>query len=417
MKTFTKRRAKKIEARNEPENGGKPWPTYWYPILLFWLFAAALFGSHLIYGTLPNRTLVTVPIVELDIYWYGFVIVSGIGLGAYVSAHLVAERARRSFEMTVPAGLRALPLAELSLPEELTLFLTRRKVNTVGDAIFNWGLNPAQLGLDGAGLTRLRKELLGLSKVKVEWLDSAPWRSWNPDHVWNGIIICLLFGLIGARLYHVLTPSPSMAAVGIHSPLDYFRHPFMLINLRLGGLGIYGGIAGGLIGLIWYTARHRLPTLAWADVAAIGLALGQAVGRWGNFFNQELYGRPTELPWAIFIEPNYRLPGYRDFSHFHPAFLYESLWNFLAFVLLLTLFHRYRNRLLQGELLALYLILYAVGRTLLETVRLDSRTLSIGATNLGLPIATVVSLIVAILMIIWIVWRRRHLRRPTIPGW
>jgi phosphatidylglycerol---prolipoprotein diacylglyceryl transferase len=144
--------------------------------------------------------------------------------------------------------------------------------------------------------------------------------------------------------------------------------------------------------------------------------LGQAIGRWGNFFNQELYGRPTDLPWAVTIDPLYRLPGYNQFSHFHPAFLYESLWNFLTFVLLLTLFRRYRHRLLQGDLLALYLVLYAVGRSLLETVRLDSRTVTIGAIDFGLPVATAVSLLLAILMIAWMAWRRRAIGQSARPA-
>jgi phosphatidylglycerol---prolipoprotein diacylglyceryl transferase len=383
---------------------------YWYPIALFWLAATILFVYHLATGQAPNRVLFRLPVLEVDVYWYGFIIVGGIALGAYVVSRLVGERARQLFLQAVPGRVRSRPVAGLELPADVRQILAGRNIVTIGDLLFDWGLNPGRLGVSQEGRLLIREQLRQSRGVRVEWLADAPWRPWDPDHVWNGLTVCLLLGLIGARLYHVLTPSPSMAAVGIHSPLDYFRHPFMLINLRLGGLGIYGGIAGGLLGLIWYTARRRLPTLAWTDVAAIGLALGQAVGRWGNFFNQELYGRPTNLPWAIHIEPRYRLPGYTDFTYFQPAFLYESLWNFFTFVLLLTLFRRYRNRLLHGELLALYLILYGVGRTLLETVRLDSRTVSLGSLDLGLPVATLVSLLLAVVMIFWVAWRRRLAR-------
>jgi phosphatidylglycerol---prolipoprotein diacylglyceryl transferase len=389
---------------------------YWYLIALFWFVAAILFINHLITGRAPDRAVFQIPILEFDIYWYGITIVAGIALGAYVVTHLVMERARQIFLKNVPAAVQNRPLGQLELPGEIAASLARRQIVTLGDLLFNWGLNPGRLGLNQETLRLTRERLLQVRGVRAEWLDAAPWRPWDPDHVWNGVIICLLLGLIGARLYHVLTPSPSMAAVGIHSPWDYFRNPFMLINLRLGGLGIYGGIAGGLVGLIWYTVRHRLPTLAWADVAAIGLPLGQAIGRWGNFFNQELYGRPTDLPWAVTIDPLYRLPGYNQFSHFHPAFLYESLWNFLTFVLLLTLFRRYRHRVLEGDLLALYLVLYAVGRSLLETVRLDSRTVTIGAIDFGLPVATAVSLLLAILMIAWMAWRRRAIGQSARPA-
>jgi len=209
----------------------------------------------------------------------------------------------------------------------------------------------------------------------------------------------------------VLTPSPSMAAFGIETPWDYFQQPMQLINIRAGGLGIYGGLAGGALGLFIYTRRHRLPGLAWADLAVVGVALGQVFGRWGNFFNQELYGRPTNLPWAITIDQAHRLPGFESFSRFHPAFLYESLWNLLAFLVLYTLVKRYSDRLLTGELTALYLIFYAVGRILLETVRLDSRTFQLAGLNLNMAVATFVSILVAVAMGLWVIGRRWKIRK------
>jgi phosphatidylglycerol:prolipoprotein diacylglycerol transferase len=253
--------------------------------------------------------------------------------------------------------------------------------------------------------------------VKPEWVIDAPWRVWNPDHVWNGVVWSLVLGVIGARLYHVLTPSPSMAAVGIESPLDYFKNPYQLINLRNGGLGIYGGIVGGALGLLIYTRRQRLPMVQWSDVAAIGMALGQVFGRWGNFFNQELYGRTTNLPWGIQIEAQHRLQEFRDMTafpfettKFHPAFLYESLWSLLTFIVLLTLFRRHSRKLLTGDLTALYLIFYAVGRILLETVRLDSRMVTVGDTTLNLAVATLVSLITVGVMVAWRAYPRLRSR-------
>ncbi|MFQ5434489.1 MAG: prolipoprotein diacylglyceryl transferase, partial [Anaerolineae bacterium] len=270
--------------------------------------------------------------------------------------------------------------------------------------------DPRSLGLNKEGIAKLEPALQKAPGIKEEWVSDAPWRVWNPDHVWNGIAICLILAVIGARLYHVLTPSPSMAAVGINSPLDYFRNPYQLINLRNGGLGIYGGIAGGALGLWWFTRHYRLPTIAWADYAAIGVALGQVFGRWGNFFNQELYGRPSDLPWAITIDPIYRLPAVADASRFHPAFLYESLWSLLAFSVLYLLLRRYASRLLTGDLMALYLIFYAVGRILLETVRLDSRMVNLGGLTLNMAVATFVSILVALAMAGWRVyahWRAK----------
>ena len=184
-----------------------------------------------------------------------------------------------------------------------------------------------------------------------------------------------------------------------------------LLNFRGGGLGIYGAMVGGLLAILLYTRRHRLPMLAWADLAVIGAALGQAIGRWGNFFNQELYGRPTNLPWAVTIDPLHRLPDYADFSTFHPAFLYESLWSLLTFGVLLWLYRRRGERLLSGELLALYLVAYAVGRSLLELVRLDSRAVPFLGLETGLAVATLVSLLVALVAIVAVVVRRARRRR------
>jgi prolipoprotein diacylglyceryl transferase len=147
-------------------------------------------------------------------------------------------------------------------------------------------------------------------------------------------------------------------------------------------------------------------------MAVVGVAIGQAFGRWGNFMNQELYGRPTTLPWAIVIDPVNRLPAFAEFTTFHPAFLYESLWNFLTFGLLLWLWRR-REKLLMGEMTAVYLILYAIGRTLLEMVRLDSRVVTLGGVDLPLAWATLVSLLLALSMVVAIVVRRGRNGRKT----
>lgn len=385
---------------------------YWYLIILLVVAGGILYLIHLQTGYTPGRAAISIESLNFDVYWYGILIVSGVALGSYVVSKLAEERAEELIDAIVPAKLRQRPVASLDLSSEITAKMERQGVRTVGQLLLQWGFNPALLGLDSAATDSVRQRLLGLPNIEPGWLDDAPWRKWHPAHVWNGIAWCLILAVIGARLYHVLTPSPSMAAAGISSPLDYFRNPQLLINLRAGGLGIYGGIAGGVIGLLLYTRRYQLPSLAWADLAAVGVALGQAVGRWGNFFNQELYGRPTNLPWAVTIDPDYRLPGYTEFSRFHPAFLYESLWNLLAFLVLLTLARRYRHRLLTGDLTALYLIFYGIGRTLLETVRLDSRTLSLGGLDLNLPVASLVSLVLAVLMAFWIIARHWQHQDP-----
>ena len=371
------------------------------------LALAGLLVAHWLTGYMPDRAAVT--FFGFSIYWYAICIITGVGLGAWVVSRLAGARARAAFAAAVPAAVRDRPLAEVTLPDEIAALLARRKLATLGEALYEVGLDPRRLGLKRPEQTQAVAALAAAPGVDPTWTTDAPWRIWNPDHTWGGLTLMAILGLIGARLYHVLTPSPSMAAVGITSPLDYFRNPLQLLNFRAGGLGIYGAMAGGLLAVIIYTRRNRIPVLAWADLAVVGAALGQAIGRWGNFFTQELYGRPTNAPWAIAIDPLHRLPDYADFSTFHPAFLSESLWSLLTFFVLLWLARRRAARLLPGELLALYLVAYAIGRSLLELVRLDSRAVPFLGLETGLAVATLVSLIVAAVAVAAVVVRRlRH---------
>jgi prolipoprotein diacylglyceryltransferase len=266
---------------------------YWFAIGLFITIAGALFIYHLVTGNTPPRAALT--IFGFAIYWYGIWIVTGVALGAWVASRLAAGRAERVFTDSVPAAIRDLSLDDAGFSQPLVAELSARNYSTLGRVLWEFGLDPRRLGLKKPEQAAVREELLALNGVENRWVEDAPWRQWNPDHVWNALILILILALIGARLYHILTPSPSMAAVGIFSPLDYFRNPYQLLNFRGGGLGIYGAIVGGLLGLLIYTRRNRLSTLSWADLAVVGLALGQAVGRWGNFFNQELYGRPDRF--------------------------------------------------------------------------------------------------------------------------
>ena len=386
-----------------------PW---WYAIALVLLLAGGLYAYHLATGLTPPRAAVT--ILGFPVYWYGIWIVTGVALGAWLVAGLAAERARRIFETTVPADVRARPLAEAGLPDEVVAMLASRNIGALGPLLMDVGLDPRRLGLKKAQTAEVVASLAAAPDIDPTWVSDAPWRRWNPEHVWNALIWILILGLIGARLYHVLTPSPSMAALGIYSPLDYFRDPIQLINFRGGGLGIFGGLIGGLLGLVIYTRRARIPFLGWADLAVVGLALGQAVGRWGNFFNQELYGRPTNLPWAVHIDPIYRLPDYVSFERFHPAFLYESLWSLATFFVLYRLTRRYSERLLPGEMMGLYLIAYAVGRSLLELVRLDSRVIPFFGVETGLAVATAVSIVIALASAVMLIGRRWSRRRRGV---
>jgi len=196
-------------------------------------------------------------------------------------------------------------------------------------------------------------------------------RGLNPDVIWDVLFWVVLAGIVGARIWHILTPPPSMVAQGITTQW-YLMHPLDMINIRNGGLGIPGAVIGGAIALWIYCRNRKLSFLTWLDVTAPGVALAQAIGRWGNFFNQELYGIPTNLPWKIYIDPQHRVPGYESYSYFTPLFLYESLWNLLNMAILLWLGRRFEKWLKSGDVFYIYVIMYAIGRFCLEFLRLDA---------------------------------------------
>ena len=163
--------------------------------------------------------------------------------------------------------------------------------------------------------------VLMLGAVVGAWLATreAKRRGHAQEIVWDLLTYLLIGGIIGARIWHILTPPPSSSV----TTAWYLSHPLDALAVWKGGLGIPGAVIGGGIVLYFYSRRHQLSFTEWTDIAAPSLALGQAIGRWGNFFNQELYGAPTNLPWAIPIDFDHRLEGYKQFEYFHPLFLYE----------------------------------------------------------------------------------------------
>jgi phosphatidylglycerol:prolipoprotein diacylglycerol transferase len=237
--------------------------------------------------------------------------------------------------------------------------------------------------------------IIMIGALAALWLaiKEAKHRGLDPEIVWDIVPWLLIAGIIGARLWHVLTPSKSMGA-GVEY---YFSNPIEILKIRKGGLGIPGAILGGILALVIYCRKKKLSFFTWADVIMPGLALAQAIGRWGNFINQELYGAPTDLPWAIHINEANRLPEYAQYSTYHPLFLYESLWNLMNMYLLLVLERQYKEKLIPGDLLLTYLIVYPLGRFLLEFLRLD--TSMVGGININ-QITMLVVMLIAIVMLI-----------------
>lgn len=227
--------------------------------------------------------------------------------------------------------------------------------------------------------------------VLAAWLATveAKRRGYNPDVVWDVMPWLLIAGIIGARIWHILTPPASMVELGITTKY-YLTHPLDAINIRAGGLGIPGAVMGGALALWLYTRKKKLSFASWVDIIAPGLALAQAIGRWGNFINQELYGAPTSLPWAIFIEPSRRLAEYKDIAYYHPMFFYEFLWNLMNMTVLLILGRKFKEKLFRGDIFLIYLIIYPVGRFFLEFIRLDPS--NVGGINANQTIMAIIAI-------------------------
>lgn len=247
--------------------------------------------------------------------------------------------------------------------------------------------------------------ILMLGAVAGAFLASreAKRRGYEPEIVWDLMIYLLIAGIIGARLWHIFTPSPSS---GVTTEW-YLTHPLDALNIRKGGLGIPGAVIAGVIVMYFYARRRGLSFSDWLDIGAPGLALGQGIGRWGNFFNQELYGAPTDLPWKIFIDPEHRLVNYEDVEYYHPLFLYESIWNVANMFLLIWISRRYAGWLKSGDIFLMYLIVYPVGRFLLDFLRLDASIVA------GLNINQTVMAVVAVGAVLALFLRHRSDPKPA----
>ena len=231
------------------------------------------------------------------------------------------------------------------------------------------------------------------------WLagKQAKRRGENPNYVWDALFLALIVGLIGARLYHVIS-SPATSTVNFQFYMDNpwitvsafgLQFPFpRVLAIWEGGLGIYGGVVGGTLGLVAFLKWNKLSILRWLDFGAVGLLLGQAIGRWGNYFNQELYGYPTSAPWGIPIDADHRLPQFTQFSAdtwFHPTFLYESLLCLVGVLVLIAISRRFKDRLLDGDIANLYLIVNPAIRMFTEFQRPDAWLFN------GIPVAQIIS--------------------------
>jgi prolipoprotein diacylglyceryl transferase len=192
------------------------------------------------------------------------------------------------------------------------------------------------------------------------------------DIVERVAIWAVIVGFLGARAGYVITHSG-----------DFVTRPWAVLFIWEGGIALYGGLTVGAITAIVLLRKWRGDVFAFGDAVAVGLPLAQAIGRWGNYFNQELFGTPSNLPWAVQIDPRFAAAaGYPGYATFHPTFLYESLWNiFLTAGIILLL--EWKGKLAKGASIAVYLIIYGTGRFLLELMRTDTTFRLFGLSRNG----------------------------------
>ncbi|SRR5690606_8259612 len=235
-------------------------------------------------------------------------------------------------------------------------------------------------------------------------------RNGDQDTFYNGLLIVVIAGYLFARLWYVLQEVMAGRGAQYQSLIDIF-------NIRAGGANILGGFIGAALVGAWYIRRRRLNFWTYADVAGPALLIAQAIGRWGNFINQELYGPPTGSDtWGLLIDAANRIAPYNDLSQypldtrFHPTFLYESLWLLAGFILLLYLNHRFRDRWKHGTLFGLFLIWWGGGRTWIEFFRPDQP--SFGSTPITYSMVLALLIALAGVMIIL----QRYDRLPESPA-
>jgi prolipoprotein diacylglyceryl transferase len=209
--------------------------------------------------------------------------------------------------------------------------------------------------------------LLAIGVIVASVMVERRWKRWghDPNDFQSIVVVVVICGVVGARLYHVATDYEKFEG-------DWLR----VLELWKGGLSIWGVVIGGMIGLIVMCRIKRYDALGLMDAIVPGLLVAQALGRFGNYFNQELFGEPTDLPWGLEIDPENRPPGFEGSKTFHPTFLYESLYCVLLLVVLLRV--EKRVRLKRGQLGALYVMGYTFGRFWLEHLRIDDAKLLLG---------------------------------------
>ncbi len=266
--------------------------------------------------------------------------------------------------------------------------LTSLSIPSPADGVWNLGPVPIR----GYALCIIAGIVLAVVIGERRWQA----RGGRPGEVQDLAIWAIPFGVVGARLYHVATDWEKYFGEG--------GEPIQALYVWKGGLGIWGAVALGAVGVWLWSRRKGVRIAPMLDVLAPGVVVAQAVGRWGNWFNQELYGKPTDLPWGLEIDPAFRVDGYEDVETFHPTYLYEFFWNLGVFGLLLWAERRFKLGF--GRVFALYVMGYTLGRGWIEYLRIDDVQLD-DVLGLRFNVWTSIVLFVAAL-VYFVLSSRRH---------
>tara|TARA_B100000900_G_scaffold368801_1_gene346247 strand:- start:343 stop:1236 length:894 start_codon:yes stop_codon:yes gene_type:complete len=262
--------------------------------------------------------------------------------------------------------------------------------------------SPGDIFLDLGFLTiRWYGLLISLSVVIGLFISKklANSRNINPENISEILPSLIIFSIIGARAYYVIFEWRQYSGNNFFSSVDLFDKTIQIpsfLAIWQGGIAIHGGLIGGFLSILFFCKSKNIHLKTFIDILIPSVILGQSIGRWGNFFNNEAFGIPTNLPWKLFIPVQNRPIEFINFQFFHPTFLYESLWNFLIFILLITIFYKqnHNNSVRPGFISCLYLIGYSFGRFWIEGLRIDP--LCIGGLppfcNGGLRIAQFMSI-------------------------
>ena len=201
-------------------------------------------------------------------------------------------------------------------------------------------------------------------------------RNINPQYISNILPSLIISSIIGARAYYVIFEWRQYSGSNFFTSFNLFNNVIQIpsfIAIWQGGIAIHGGLIGGFLCILYFCKSKNIHLKTFIDILIPSIILGQSIGRWGNFFNNEAFGIPTDLPWKLFIPIQNRPIEFINYQFFHPTFIYESLWNFLIFVFLITIFYQQSNKnsVRPGFISCLYLIGYSFGRFWIEGLRID----------------------------------------------